>query len=691
MAILYPSYEDIKKMTVKPTSGEQALLDFLYNNLSDDFEVYFQPSLNGANFDFAIVRKNGGIVIIEVKDWHLDLYSYKNETTWQVESNGRFFEVLSPFKQAQKYKDELINFYMENSIEYIVTNNIAYASIEICVFFYNAYHDEVEEFLSNNDLPPCTYFLGIDDLNIKIFNRTFSPYFIKGKSKLPESIYQDAHKALRPCTEHSIPGAITTYTKKQLDIILRFNNANRMRLKGAAGSGKSQVLCKIAANRLKETNNKVLILCFNITLRNYFINLIRKSSPDVNFKKSDVHIQNYHNFIKNQCTNLNINKTGDLTFYDNDNVELFTDHINQFNLGSKIKYDTILIDEVQDFKPNWIKNVLAFLNKNGKVLYCGDIKQDIYQHQDSSKVKTNDIIYTEGCVGRWNELTETFRLPSEMVEFANAYAKKFLPDKNDVLLETNKNAQGSLFSEGEIYYSQIDSFDEECIYKITHSIRNADDFNNETQIGILGMRVMDMRHLYDYFMKKSHNSRKITATFESQELFCRLLCELGFKNYADRIKIQNDIDLERKLDTDDITLLGNMGKRFRKKIESVRRAKKQMFYMNNGSYKMSTIHSFKGWELDNIILIIGSSFAPSVSQSEVTHELIYTAITRAKKRLYIVSIGKTDFDAFINEYKQLDEGEQEIDTTTPNWLQDEPDDHWWGPDETFEQWCSHED
>ena len=650
MAIFYPAYEEIQNLTVKPTKGEQALLDFLYANLSDDYEVIFQPSLNGANLDVAILRKDGGIVIIEVKDWHLESYIYKDANTWMVKAEGKTYPVLSPFKQVKKYKDELINFYMENSIEFIATNKWAYASIESCVFFYNADHSDIESFLSHYELPPYTYYLGRDDLDIRIFNSTFSSYFIKGKSSVSDRLYQDACIALKPSLDKSIPNAIKAYTKKQLDIIRRFDSTNRMRVKGAAGSGKSQVLSKIAVDRLQKTHTKVLILCFNITLRNYYIKLIRKSSPALNIKKSDIHIQNYHSFIKAQCANLNIS-IDDLNFYDKNNSPLFAKYINIFS-SPKVKYDTILIDEVQDFKPNWIKNVLAFLNPNGKVLYCGDIKQDIYQHQDPSKINTNDIIYTEGCVGRWNELTETFRLPSEMVNFANAYAKEFLPQKNDVTMEVNKNIQGSLFSEGNITCEVIPCFSEEHIYRIVQEMRNADDYNNETQIGILGLQILEMRHLHDYFIKKSRGNRKITTTFESLDLFCALLSNLGFKNYAYEIMSQNNRDLERELDTPNPSLLGCKSEDFRRRINVVRRAKKMSFYMDNGSYKMSTIHSFKGWELDNIILIINPSpLNTNYEEDKNTYELIYTAITRAKKRLHILIVGNSELEAFYKKYQ----------------------------------------
>ena len=59
--------------------------------------------------------------------------------------------------------------------------------------------------------------------------------------------------------------------------------------------------------------------------------------------------------------------------------------------------------------------------------------------------------------------------------------------------------------------------------------------------------------------------------------------------------------------------------------------------------KISTTHSFKGWELENIVLIIDSD------DGNTTDELIYTAFTRAKENLIIFNRGNRKIDKFFNE------------------------------------------
>jgi hypothetical protein len=60
-------------------------------------------------------------------------------------------------------------------------------------------------------------------------------------------------------------------------------------------------------------------------------------------------------------------------------------------------------------------------------------------------------------------------------------------------------------------------------------------------------------------------------------------------------------------------------------LEHIRRVKKIGFRLNNGMLKISTIQSFKGWEIPTLFLIIDNNF----------EEAIYTAITRARHNIII--------------------------------------------------------
>jgi superfamily I DNA/RNA helicase len=90
------------------------------------------------------------------------------------------------------------------------------------------------------------------------------------------------------------------------------------------------------------------------------------------------------------------------------------------------------------------------------------------------------------------------------------------------------------------------------------------------------------------------------------------------------------------------------------KIDIVRRNKKSNFWMNPGTIKLSTIHSFKGWEIHTLFLIIEEYpekegfFDKKISLDE----LIYTGITRCKYNLIIFNIENIRYDMFFKTIAQ---------------------------------------
>ena len=104
MAILIPSREIIEKQNQEPTPGELTILNFLEKNLDDSFEVYYQPHLNGDLPDVVIMRRGYGVLVIEVKDYNLDLYNVVSTETWTVATaQGKHQTITSPVWQAYKY------------------------------------------------------------------------------------------------------------------------------------------------------------------------------------------------------------------------------------------------------------------------------------------------------------------------------------------------------------------------------------------------------------------------------------------------------------------------------------------------------------------------------------------------------------------------------------------------------------
>ena len=67
---------------------------------------------------------------------------------------------------------------------------------------------------------------------------------------------------------------------------------------------------------------------------------------------------------------------------------------------------------------------------------------------------------------------------------------------------------------------------------------------------------------------------------------------------------------------------------------------------------MSTIHSFKGWESNTIILVLqrdGLIEEEGERTNSSSAALVYTALTRAKRNLFILNLGNTKYHSFFEK------------------------------------------
>ena len=134
---------------------------------------------------------------------------------------------------------------------------------------------------------------------------------------------------------------------------------------------------------------------------------------------------------------------------------------------------------------------------------------------------------------------------------------------------------------------------------------------------LLGTQIELLREL-DYYIRL-YRKEKTTRTFESKEVY-------------EQIKEHNDC---------------------KRQLEKLRRERKYNFWMNGGTTKVATIHSFKGWEINNLVLFVAEDINKSEDEEKVAvEELIYTGITRCRKNLIIINIGNKEMQRFFSSIKE---------------------------------------
>ena len=600
MALIFPDKQTIKKMLVPPTPGEAALLNFLIKNLSDEFEIYFQPDLNGDKPDVVIVRKGYGVMIIEVKDWDINNYELDCEKNWvlkNIRNNyGKQKIEESPLKQVQKYKENLFNLHIEDLLAKKIINSKYFSIVSCAVYFHNASKKQIDELGDNHDFIDL---FGYDNLTPKIFLQVLSK---RSLSKKPSDLFDDhlyhSFKRFFQPTIHTIEQGINMVYSIEQNKLIQKVLPKHQKIRGVAGSGKTIILAKKAVDAHKRTSSKILILTYNITLKNYIHDAISKVREYFEWK--NFYITNYHQFINTQANNVNL-KIKNLDEYENEN--LFGGYEDRIE-----KYDSIFIDEIQDYETEWIRIIKKyFLASDGEFIVFGDEKQNIYDKILDNEKKPNTTI-----IGGWNKLEESFRLSEKIADLSSRFQRYFFKEKYEVdLIQGQKQSKLFPFDEENIgyYYFSADTSTSQIIIKAFEIIKNKKIHSNN--ICFLSSNIEILRET-DFELRK-YSKEKTKTTFETTEMFDKL-------NSDDNGYIQQSID-------------------------NIRHNKKFHFWMNPGMIKLSTTHSFKGWEIPTLFLII--------NYDDVSDELIYTAITRCRYNLFVLNIGNKRYDVFFKQNNDL--------------------------------------
>jgi superfamily I DNA/RNA helicase len=269
------------------------------------------------------------------------------------------------------------------------------------------------------------------------------------------------------------------------------------------------------------------------------------------------------------------------------------------------KYDTILIDEAQDYEYDWFQLIKKyFLKENGEYVIFADEKQNIYNRilEIDNKPKTN-------IPGAWNQsLNKSLRLSKDISSFAEDYQKYFWSKKYEIESNLYSEKQTYLFSKQTIQYFRLEKYDPDSI--VSFILERTKEFNMHiNDVAVLAPEIEKLREL-DLVLKRKYQMNT-TTVFESHETY-----ESLSKTIMDKEKLKLELD-------------------------SIRRSKKINFWRNHGTIKLSTIHSFKGWEIDTLFLLLHPT-----SDQAALEELIYTGITRAKNKLFILNLGLESFHEF---------------------------------------------
>ena len=579
---------------------DKQIIEF-YNKLREfggtSYDVYFRPNINCDVADFVLISKSRGVLLINVCN---DIMLFEDE-----------------YRRVEKIKEYLYSVHLKSIKVDTILNSRTYNCIKTALYFPNNSSQEVEEKINevnkkwnaepkgkvNNSHKPKDYFAYFlrftneSDLKVEL-NAIHSSVF-------KYDYYNELVNLISAGWHSYKEGDLNFHLSSRQKDIVRDGN-RRLRVKGIAGSGKTQVVANRAVEQHIKTGERVLIITFNISLMQYIRMRINQVPAD--FSPNMFEIVNYHQFFRSK-SNQYVNSKIDISDYDN--PEYFFPYRDSIR-----KYKSIIIDEVQDFKEVWLQLIInSFLTEDGSVSLFGDGEQNIYDRDLENETKMPPIRDC-GFSGPWNKMNE--RISERIVNpkialLSSSFAHAFISDENPSI-----EIQGNLaFEEYYIkyWYEDKDVAAESIAKKILQTLENCNITHKD--VVILGESIMLLRSIESAYTRITQLG--CMTNFETEEQY-----ELIVNG---RYKDEN--------------------------LEDVRRAAKTHFTTDCNEIKISTIHSFKGWESKTVVVVLQPESRCQIENEESyvpnNAALIYTALTRARCNLFIINLGNKVYDEFFRE------------------------------------------
>lgn len=382
------------------TAGEALFYAFLRDHAKpdDDFMAWYAPGLNDRRPDFIVYYRRVGLIIFEVKDWQLDQILEANPHQFVLEQNAQRTYRSNPLVQANGYLTSLFDRLQQDGR--LISDDPAHHDqpripIVTAVVFPNINRHQYCIRRLDTVIDPALI-LFQDDLSHyapyaedrsgralrESLEQRFPPRFpfqltSGDKAHLRQLLFPEV--TLRPVRRHH-GNAIAEQQQaialldQQQEILARRTLQGHQLIKGHAGSGKTLVLVHKAALLLRHqpTIQRVLFVCYNLTLVNYVERLL--TGLQVPLGQPGVEVLPFFGLCERIIGDTIHHAEPDGRDYYQILVEDALDAA-----PTAEHYDAILLDEGQDFSDQMLRVVVAVMNPaTDNLTIALDDNQNIY-------------------------------------------------------------------------------------------------------------------------------------------------------------------------------------------------------------------------------------------------------------------------------------------------------------------------
>jgi hypothetical protein len=613
------------------TTGERLLFRTLKLYLPDDYIVYYEPEILGKRPDFVIIGPELGIVVLEVKDYTKSTLLQVNHEEWHiVASNGEQSVLKSPLKQARDNMFHVVDVLKKDKnlvqldgkfkfqLKFPYGHGAVFTRLYTKDFVQEGLYSVIDPkfCLTRDEIDPDKDGFSEEVLMEKILNMFVVPFRLREPLTLEDinAIRYHLFPEVRISAEFKPPVPyqdqlllslhdIKTMDLHQENLAKQIGDKNRL-IRGVAGSGKTIILASRAKMLSKQNPDwKILILCYNISLANAIQQMILHmvnepedlfdfdftgESPESPMNNKNILVRNFHSWLKN-----------DLKIHERQIPSLLEKLKNKEAILPT--YDAILIDEGQDFDPEWLNLVSSLLSeKTQSLLLVEDRAQSIYKRK-RSLVQDTGLSFQ----GRSKVLSINYRNTKQIVKFAWDFYRHHSMFKKKVVKRE---------LEGEIIAPQSTKRKgpEPGIIKAKH-------FPEEMQLVVR-------------MIKNLHLQRNVPL----HEMLILYRVKKTYKHpYIDTIKRSLEgAGLPYYWITENDT-------------------SKRSFEREDDKVKISTIDSSKGLDFQAVFIVnVDSMPFPLEEDKEREVSLLYIGMTRAKEYLCLSYSGESEYTQYLDSVKE---------------------------------------
>lgn len=617
----------------KMQTGEKRFAQRLEQLLEDDYLCWFDLPVGKRQryADFIIVHPLRGLLLLEVKDWKLEIIQRIDRQSVSLLLNTGLKIVANPLEQARQCAYQLVN-QLEQDPQLIrhtgkyqgklafpygygvVLTNITRKQFdstdlgEVLPWNRVLCRDEMLESTDPEDFQQCLWnmfeYQFSQPLTLPMLDRIrwhlFPEIRIGGEQG---SLFANSEQTPDSNTETLLPDIMKVMDKQQEQLARSLGTGHRV-IHGVAGSGKTLILgfrCLYLASLL---HKPILVLCYNITLAARLRLLMQEQGI-----AGKVNVYHFHDWCGEMLRQYHVDRpNADGDAYIEQLVSTVIRAVEQGQIP-RGQYGAVMIDEGHDFQPEWLKLVSGMVDPDtDSLLLLYDDAQSIYSKHKQMNFSLSSVGIN--ARGRTTILKFNYRNTNEIFRFADQFAKRYLQVQDSDEDHVPLLAAQSVGRHGpEPEMRRFDSYTQE-VHTIARWLRQWHEQR--------GMAWAQMCVLY----RHASQGRQLYDALRGANVPCQWL--------------------------------GNP-------------QTKRQFNPSGDCVKLMTLHSSKGLEFP-LVVISGVGFMPEKGQDvQAEAKLLYVGMTRATEKLLLTCHQESEFTrALWGESPAMQEALEDELKVTPN-------------------------